>query len=345
MRTEFFLGANSAEGFYSLYDEYCREKGGFLHLIKGGPGGGKSGFMRKIGEKAENLGYDVEYIRCSGDPESLDAVYIKDLSICYVDATSPHVLEPTVFGTKCDYVNLGQFCAVCCDEKIENYTQLYKDAYRSAYSYLSAANSVNNAEIRGLYDDSAVCKLNFRAENTFRRELGNGKDGGGKTFYRFIRGISCSGQIIMSTALSALCKQIYSLDDRFGLEQLYFDALHQYPTAHDRIVCPSPLDPKKTDAVLFPENSLAFVSSSLLKNAAPYRHIRLDALTDYDAVRKCRGEIRHREALYRELTDTAIYYLGRAKEYHDLLENAYHPFIDFPALTEFTESEIEKLFK
>ena len=44
-----FLGGNTCEGFLSLYDGFPPEEGAFLHVIKGGPGGGKSGFMRRIG--------------------------------------------------------------------------------------------------------------------------------------------------------------------------------------------------------------------------------------------------------------------------------------------------------
>lgn len=68
LKTEFFLGANSAEGFYSLYDQ-LREGENMRDLIvlKGGPGVGKSTFMRCIGKRAEEKGLQIEYIRCSGD--------------------------------------------------------------------------------------------------------------------------------------------------------------------------------------------------------------------------------------------------------------------------------------
>ena len=48
MNRTYFLGANSKNGFYSLYDELFAGEYR-LHIIKGGPGTGKSSFMRKIG--------------------------------------------------------------------------------------------------------------------------------------------------------------------------------------------------------------------------------------------------------------------------------------------------------
>ncbi|MBR1660034.1 MAG: hypothetical protein IJ705_06935 [Oscillospiraceae bacterium] len=89
----FFLGANSREGFRSLYDAFTADvaaAGGFLRVIKGGPGCGKSTFMKRIGAAAEQAGLPVEYVLCSGDPDSLDAVWLPSLGVAYVDGTAPH---------------------------------------------------------------------------------------------------------------------------------------------------------------------------------------------------------------------------------------------------------------
>lgn len=86
-----FLGANSRKGFYSLYEELASpEAGDFLWVIKGGPGCGKSTFMKRIGKAAEAAGERVEYIHCSGDPDSLDGVWLPDRKLGYVDGTAPH---------------------------------------------------------------------------------------------------------------------------------------------------------------------------------------------------------------------------------------------------------------
>lgn len=93
----FFLAANSGRGFYSLNDSFPPE-GVFLHIIKGGPGTGKSGFLRRIRSAAEERGLDTETVLCSGDPDSLDALYIPAIAQAWVDGTAPHVREPSVFG-------------------------------------------------------------------------------------------------------------------------------------------------------------------------------------------------------------------------------------------------------
>ena len=59
MNIHYFLGANSRRGFYSLYDSFPPGEGSFLHIIKGGPGNGKSGFMRRLAVAAEDEGGGV----------------------------------------------------------------------------------------------------------------------------------------------------------------------------------------------------------------------------------------------------------------------------------------------
>ena len=86
----YFLGANTAKGFFSVYEDFCKpDSGNFLYVIKGGPGCGKSSFMKKIGKAAEDAGLDVEYVLCSADPDSLDGVLIPTWHVGYADGTSP----------------------------------------------------------------------------------------------------------------------------------------------------------------------------------------------------------------------------------------------------------------
>ena len=109
MDQTFFLAANSGQGFFSLYDGFPGD-GVFLHVVKGGPGTGKSGFLRRIRKAAQERGLDTETILCSGDPDSLDGLCVPALRQAWVDGTAPHVTEPKIFGVTGDYVNLGRFC-------------------------------------------------------------------------------------------------------------------------------------------------------------------------------------------------------------------------------------------
>lgn len=347
MHRDFFLGANSGVGFRSFYDEFCCGDGDFLYLIKAGPGGGKSGFMRKIGEKAEECGFDVEYILCSGDPDSLDGVYIPKLGLGFSDATAPHAAEPPCFGYDSSYVNLGRFCGKVCDNEIKTHQAVYRAYYARAYSLLSAAAELKKARFPQLISEKELQKCTDRAKSAVNKELGNKRKGrAGTVKHRFISAISCKGEIVLTGSLLELCKHIYLLDDRFGLASYYLETIiaEAKTRGADMIVCPSPLLPDTPEAVIFPESSLGFVSASLMPDEKPYRHVRLDALIPDNRVRSVRPELRRAEKIYRALMDDAVLNLAHAKEHHDRLEAVYKPCVDFAALTQYTDEVIKTVF-
>ena len=142
--THYFLGANSAKGFYSLYGGFCRpESGVFLWVIKGGPGCGKSSFMKTIGKAAEQEGLAVEYVWCSGDPDSLDAVYVPAWKTAYADGTAPHVLEVACPAASGLYLDLGRFYdRTALQPKLAEILALQhrnRALSRDAYTFLAAA--------------------------------------------------------------------------------------------------------------------------------------------------------------------------------------------------------------
>ena len=68
-----FAASNSARGFKSYYDQvFDRKKLERVYIIKGGPGTGKSSFMKRVALWAQKKGMDVEYYYCSSDTNSLD---------------------------------------------------------------------------------------------------------------------------------------------------------------------------------------------------------------------------------------------------------------------------------
>lgn len=86
-----FPGGNTPQGFFSYYD-YIIPSGEAtrIFVIKGGPGVGKSTFMKKIGDVMASRGYDVEFHHCSSDNNSLDGVVIPALRVAFIDGTAPH---------------------------------------------------------------------------------------------------------------------------------------------------------------------------------------------------------------------------------------------------------------
>ena len=245
MDQTFFLAANSGRGFASCYDDFPG-RGMFLHIIKGGPGTGKSSFMRRIRDEAAAHGLDTETILCSGDPDSLDAVSIPALGRAWVDGTAPHVREPVLFGADSDYVNLGQFCRTPLPtaerERAAALNAAYKACYREAYALLQEALD-------------AECAA---SEPALPRP-----DGGLRR--RYVSAITCRGELRLTETIEKLCKQNYVFKDAASLAAAAEQASAQ---GMDVIVCPRPLDPGRLEAVLLPALSLALHAPPAAENAA-----------------------------------------------------------------------------
>ncbi|MCI9626077.1 MAG: ATPase [Clostridia bacterium] len=95
---EYFLGGNTAKGFFSYYDYLIRqEDAATIYCIKGGPGTGKSSLMKSIAAEAQKRGLDTDLIHCSSDPDSLDGLIIPKLKTAFVDGTSPQAGVPLFF--------------------------------------------------------------------------------------------------------------------------------------------------------------------------------------------------------------------------------------------------------
>ena len=142
--TNLCVGANSGEGFQNLFGELMDLEHTYdFMVLKGGPGVGKNTFMREIGRTMEQAGAKVEYLWCSGDPDSLDGVVLPELKCAIADGTSPHVIEPKYPAAVDRYVDLGRFYDLMAAkrdaEAVKAHTHDCQAAYARAYRCLRAA--------------------------------------------------------------------------------------------------------------------------------------------------------------------------------------------------------------
>jgi hypothetical protein len=351
---KFFLGANSKDGFYSLYDDFVSpECGDFLWVIKGGPGSGKSSFMKKIASAAEDNGLEVEYIHCSADPDSLDGIYIPEKKVAYVDGTAPHVQEPKYPGIRDQYLDLGAFYRT--DEmahllpEITELKKKYKALYDRAYASLAAAAAVSiegYPTIAGEKEHKTVLR---RASGAAAREFGKKTGGAGRLRRRFLSAITCKGRIFLEKTIDSLCDRVYTLDNEYGLADLYLSRIIQEATRRgvDCILCPDPLCPEKMEALLVPDLRLGFVTISSRRGyvGEAYRHIRLDAIIPSERIREVRPRFRSASKLWEELIQEAVNTLSEAKVIHDQMEELYNPYLDFSKLYELADKHIEMLLQ
>ena len=103
-----FPGAMGPEGFISCFDHLLDES--LLRrmlILKGGPGVGKSTFMRRLHAALTAGGESSTLYFCSGDPDSLDALAIPDRGLLVLDGTAPHIVDPKIPGARDSIINLG----------------------------------------------------------------------------------------------------------------------------------------------------------------------------------------------------------------------------------------------
>lgn len=146
----YFLGAgNTCKLFKNYFDNILYGDDGFEYILKGGPGTGKSSFMKKVGEYFENRGFQVEYFFCSSDIDSLDGIRIVEKNICIVDGTAPHVTEASIPGVKEKIINLGMFIN---DNIVKNKNEITSKlisknkCFKLGYSYLTAIDELIQVE-------------------------------------------------------------------------------------------------------------------------------------------------------------------------------------------------------
>lgn len=346
----YFLGANSENGFYSLYDGFADCRGGdFLWVIKGGPGCGKSTFMKYIGRAAQEAGLAVEYILCSGDPSSLDGISIPELRCAYVDGTAPHIREAELPAAGSLYLDLGAFYRPeplrGRREELAALLDSYRARYGRAYALLRAAGLVSPERVPGLPAPETEAAVRDRAAAMARRVLPEG--GGFTEKRRFLSALTCEGHVTLWETAAGQCGRICTLDNELGAAPLFLDELEKQCRQRGlpAVACPDPLHPARLEALLLPQAGTAFLS---VTRSRPYpgevwRHVRLDAMAGADDVRRAREEMRRARRLQNALLEEALASLSAAKRLHDELEGIYNPHVDFAGLIELAELHVDCL--
>lgn len=351
---QYFLGANSPRGFYSLYDQLIPlEHARAIYILKGGPGCGKSTLMKKVAQQAQESGLPAECILCSGDPASLDAVVLPSLQVALVDGTAPHVVEPKCPGAVEHYVNLGE----CYDSaalaplrgEIARCMTAYQSCYPRAYRCLAAAAQLREDGRAMLSTPQLEEKLSRRAAGILKREVHPRKgQTPGRVIQRFLTAVTHKGLITLYHTALAQCSRIYELADSYGLAHSMLTHLLAGITAagYDAVVCPDPMAPERMEHLLVPALGLAFltVPPNRALPVRPYRRIRLDAMPDYALLRQLRPRLRFSAKVCRSLVDEAVQSLAQAKAMHDALEEVYHPHVNFARVDEMAQKIIAELF-
>ena len=339
MIKNYFAGANSCQGFYSFY-EYLAFGCERIFIIKGGPGTGKSTFMKRIAADMIKKGYKIEKHWCSSDSESLDGLVIKDLKVAILDGTAPHLVDPDYPGVIGEIINFGRYWdrEVLLNEKEEiiELTQTNRKYFKKTYHQLELANSFFK-QIDDFYNKSYDENELTNEFMAYVKDMLNEKNVKQKPQPRhlFPAALTPAGIIDYTEEILARCKEVIlvkgegsnssdllkeagGLAESYGYQITYFHSFF-IPQFIDLVVIEEP-----AIAILRDKNNISLSSIELLKIFNLARKIDLDE--------KRKDEIYLLQEKKQKRLNKAINYLKKAKEVHDQLEEKYIKAMDFDKL-------------
>lgn len=352
----FFPGGNTPQGFVSYYDYVISPNAKRIFILKGGPGTGKSTFMKRIGAEMSQAGFDVEHHHCSSDNNSLDGLVIPALQIAFIDGTAPHVVDPKNPGCVDEIIHLGDFWneAGITSHKADiiNCNARIKSCFQRAYRLLRAA--------RAVYDDWEsinISALDLNKANAVAAEItakilhGVHSSGAGNTRKLFASAITPDGPVNYLESLASATPNRYVITGLPGtgkasLVQKIAASVNAKGIDAEIFYCP--FDPLKPEHLVIPAIGTAVVTS-----AEPHVYPADPAATANVHMDDClnrallSGQIDHTEydrTIYQELFGKAISSIKQAKQLHDELETYYIPYMDFNKIENLWQNTLNRVF-
>lgn len=354
----YYAGGNTAKGFHNLYDSNLQGLNR-IFILKGGPGTGKSSLMKKIGSEWVEKGYDIEYLHCSSDNNSIDGVVIPALKVGIVDGTAPHVIEPKAPGAVEEYINLGEAwdarALAAHKQDIFRLTNQISQAYKKAYGTFKEALDIHD-DWEKIYIDN----MDFgKAEQLTTKLIGSffGKIKLNKksdTRHRFLGAATPKGAVDFVPNLTDELPNRYFIKGRPGSGKstmLKKIAAAAEARGVDVEVYHCGFDPNSLDMLIFRELGIAIFDSTAPHEYFPSR--AGDEVIDTYELLISQGtdeiyadQIKPIAANYKAKMKEAISYLAEAKKLHDELEAIYVPAMDFSIvenIQSFIAEEIREL--
>ena len=355
-----YPGGNTPKGFFSYYQYILgQQEANRIICLKGGPGVGKSTFMRKIGEHFLDQGEDLDYMWCSSDPSSLDGIVLKNKKIAIIDATSPHVVDPVNPGAVDSIVHMGDFwngeaLKKCKSHVLESNGKI-KSWFSCAYRYLGAAGNLYDA-LADAYEDAAEDGELYKiaagivGDEMAHKEIAF-KPGQLKKY--FASAITPAGVRHHLDSIIDGYKKLYMITGPVGLSNTRLlnivteSALYRGMDV-EAYYCPMKPD-QKIEHLLIPRLDIGFVSLNAYHDLEPWEReeevqlIDMNDIINWSRLEEKKAMLADCERRMDELLHEAIRCIVRAKKEHDRLESYYIPNMDFKKIDALRDEIIGKI--
>jgi hypothetical protein len=351
-----FAGGNTAEGFFSYYDHILpQEKAERIIILKGGPGVGKSTFMKKIASQMLKEGFDVEYMHCSSDPDSLDGVVFPKKNTALIDGTAPHIVDPKNPGAVDEIINLGEFWDNDGfsenKEKIMSINRKKGIAYQRAYRYMHAAyaiykdnealygmavhngkvNVVISQVVSEIFDRIGVSEVTGKQRRLFASAITP------KGFVNHIPTLITTDRVIIikgepGTGTERLLERTILASTERGINtETYYCALN----------------PRKPEHIVIPELDVSITTMNPPHFVEGIRgeKINFNDFVDESILEQYQDDIEFNREESGRLLNKAMQVLKQAKKYHDDLESYYIPNMNFDSVQKCQEAVLNSLLR
>ncbi len=343
----YFAACNSKNGFISYFDEiFFSDPKRTVYILKGGPGTGKSFFMKMFCEEGKKRGYKAERFLCSSDPDSLDAVIIPELNISVIDGTSPHASDPIYPGAVETIINLGEFfntdILVSEREKIFTINAKKSRYYKTAYAYLHVCGKLCDIYSNGVRPAVLTDKLRASA----RREAASYTKAAGEcdVSRRFIHAIGTGGEVCTDAFMQA--GERVGIADCMGTGYLYIEALmtELKNRVNKMIIHPDPLSPERNIGLYLPDQNVSYTVIASADERFT-RTVNQRRFVDKKMIGADSAKLKFAKKSADSLKSEALFNLRKAGEAHAELEKIYTAAMDLKSKEAFSRSFIAQIFE
>ncbi len=348
--SDYFLGASSPNGFFSLFEKaYDPYNGWKACIIKGGPGTGKSSLMKRIANEAAERGYVCERAFCSSDPQSLDAVIIPEIKFIIMDGTAPHIVNAAYPGI-CEYLlDLGE----CWDtdrlishkERIIELIDACGRCHKQAQRCLKAADVFRRANYEKTDSLIDIEKINRTADRLRENLPRRGADG--YVSERLLSAVTKDGVKVFENTIYDQCDVCVPIDDRWSrcaalvLERLR-NSLEK--DGFGIVICRCSQSPDTIEHLIVPEANIAYSSANRIHRVDAGRMIHSSRFMKRALSPEERKVLTDNEKSEKQMLERASLHMQEAKKLHDELEKYYIAAMDFNKVEEMGNKVIGSIF-
>ena len=349
MNYDTLIAANTSKGFFSYFDELLSHSDlSSVYLIKGGPGCGKSTFMKNIANHCKVKSLNTELIHCSSDQSSLDAIRICDNGIVVMDATSPHAFDLKYPGVRDKIIDLTQFWnekeLIKHKSSIVSISNSISEKYKCVYSILKSAGILYSSLVEKATQNNDSFEITQLVKKLIKQNGIMPTQCDTTVYNRFLNGISSTGTSGFVETIDKLCDEIILIEDGYSLAGVFLSKFLNYfkKTGYEILVFHNPLCPDiKIEHIIVPQLRFGIITSSslfepVINENKIIKKIFTRNFIDKDYVNQNKNKILFRKKMIKQLIDRSVIELDVIKGLHDELEQYYINAMDFDKLNEFT---------